>query len=164
MLACVKMRIRNFHILLFLTLLVILQSNAQPDSCTSSVGIAYRPNGANFTPAPKYVRLFCSTSLSDSLQWYALVGGDFSTKPFTSIFSLEFGIHLTPVNALNIRPHCGVGGFPIGGKRAYDVYPFIYGGIALEANVFRPAFPGFSVEAFAPGSQPDFTMYIRYGF
>ena len=128
------------------------------------MGIAYRPNGEQFTPAPKYWRVFCSTRLSDLLQSYALVGADFSTKPFTSIFSSELGIHLTIVDAVNLRPHVGVGGLPIAGKRAYDIYPFVYGGLAVEANVLKPMFPGFSVETFDPGSRPDLTIYIRYGF
>ena len=165
MLAEPDMKTTPLTMVLFSSLLLIVECDAQAqDSCTSSFGIAYRPDGANYTAVPKYVRLFGTTVLSDSLPTYALVAADFSVNPFTSLISVEFGFQLTPMDRFNIRPHIGGGGLPIGGKKSYIDFPFLYGGVAVEVKLINRLYPGFSVNWFIPASGRDFLLYLRYGY
>ena len=158
---------------LLLVAMVYCTSNniclAQAEYWGISAGISVRTRILTNNPPVQEVRLFYSTTATDSVAWYSLVGFDCSLSQWAPVVTLQFGHNSSIDGNINFRPNIGIGGIQFGNPAGGPLSIFnIYIGMCVESQVRDLTILGISYEQrfFVPymllEDQPDISVYARF--
>jgi len=142
---------------------------AQAEYWGISAGMAIRTRILTDNPPVQDVRIFYSTTATDSIAWYSLVGLDCSLSQWAPVLTLQFGHNSSIDGNINFRPNIGIGGIKFGPSSGGPLSVFnIYMGVCVESQVLDLTILGISYEQrlFVPYmlqvDQPDVSLYARF--